>query len=94
MNENFVLVGDVFEQIEIVQTQITGVFRDNDSDPQGIIPFFNAPTFCLVELSFDDGERQGLWMGQCAEEARRHAKAWAQRLGVRVVDRTMKRAFH
>ncbi|WP_114835741.1 hypothetical protein U0027_00495 [Agrobacterium tumefaciens] len=94
MIESLPLVGTVFEEIEIVPATVTGIFRDNDSDALGILPFFVAPTLYLVELSFDGGERQGLWMGDDPDKARQCAKEWAEKLLVRVVDRSDKRGFH
>lgn len=82
------IVGTTFDEIEIFPALITGVFRDNDRDEQGILPFYAAPTVYLVELSFDGGERQGLWMGSDPEGARACAKAWAEKLAVRVIDRS------
>lgn len=94
MIENVPLVGTVFEEIEILPATVTGIFRDNDSDALGILPFFVAPTLYLVELSFDGGERQGLWMGDDPDKARQCAKEWAEKLLVRVVDRSDKRGLH
>lgn len=94
MIENLPLVGTVFEEIEILPAAVTGIFRDNDSDALGILPFFVAPTLYLVELSFDGGERQGLWMGDDPDKARQCAKEWAEKLLVRVVDHSVRRAFH
>ncbi|XOK11612.1 hypothetical protein ACI6PO_00490 [Agrobacterium tumefaciens] len=94
MIESLPLVGTVFEEIEILPAAVTGIFRDNDSDVLGILPFFVAPTLYLVELSFDGGERQGLWMGDDPDKARQCAKEWAEKLLVRVVDRSDRRAFH
>lgn len=94
MIESLPLVGTVFEEIEIVPATVTGIFRDNDSDALGILPFFVAPTLYLVELSFDGGERQGLWMGHDPEKARQCAKEWAEKLLVRIVDRSDRRGFH
>jgi hypothetical protein len=82
------IVGTTFDEIEIFPALITGVFRDNDRDEQGILPFYAAPTVYLVELSFDGGERQGLWMGSDPEVARSQALSWAERLAIRVVDRS------
>lgn len=89
MKKDILIVGTQFEEIEISQATITGVFRDNDRDTQGILPFYNAPVFYLVELSFDGGERQGLWMGQCPTKAQEQAKAWSDILQAPVKDRTM-----
>lgn len=94
MIESLHLVGTVFEEIEIVPATVTGIFRDNDSDALGILPFFVAPTLYLVELSFDGGERQGLWMGHDPDKARQCAKEWAEKLLVRIVDRSDRRGFH
>lgn len=94
MIESLPIVGTVFEEIEILPATVTGIFRDNDSDALGILPFFVAPTLYLVELSFDGGERQGLWMGDDPDKARQCAKEWAEKLLVRVVDRSDRRAFH
>ena len=94
MIESLPIVGTVFEEIEILPATVTGIFRDNESDALGILPFFVAPTLYLVELSFDGGERQGLWMGDDPDKARQCAKEWAEKLLVRVVDRSDRRAFH
>lgn len=94
MIESLPIVGTVFEEIEILPATVTGIFRDNDSDALGILPFFVAPTLYLVELSFDGGEHQGLWMGDDPDKARQCAKEWAEKLLVRVVDRSDRRAFH
>lgn len=94
MIESLPIVGTVFEEIEILPATVTGIFRDNDSDALGILPFFVAPTLYLVELSFDGGERQGLWMGDDPDKARQCAKEWAEKLLVRVVDRSDRGAFH
>ncbi|OAE43584.1 hypothetical protein [Agrobacterium tumefaciens] len=94
MIENLPLVGTVFEEIEILPASITGIFRDHESDALGILPFFAPPTLYLVELSFDGGERQGLWMGDDPDKARQCAREWAEKLRVRIVDRSDRRGFH
>ncbi|MCD4663330.1 hypothetical protein [Agrobacterium sp.] len=59
MIESLPIVGTVFEEIEILPATVTGIFRDNESDALGILPFFVAPT-----LGGDERHAASMWIAK------------------------------